>query len=308
MRTLDLHEGRSLTTMDAVVLFFVLGAVAGLLKAELRLPPAVYELVSAILLLSIGLKGGVELSEHLDAALAWQCLAVLGFGVLLTLLTFGIVRGLGRLPRPDAASMAAHYGSVSVATFAVGTAYLAARGLAFDGRMPLFLALLEIPDEYKEGNGKWGGYEWRDGRAVPYRCLSVFGLFARTLGLAQPGAKVAVVDLKETTMPVSTAAVALKTAAGANVILLVNHGSPQASRVSIRVKAPAQGGMGAQLQAWQTAADGVVSSGMPLLQANPVLPRGGYVTLQVDVPAYTAVGMRLQWKTLPGAPSFDPIP
>jgi hypothetical protein len=162
--------------------------------------------------------------------------------------------------------------------------------------------------EYKEGNGKWGGYEWRDGRAVPYRFLSVFGLFGRTLGLGQPGAKVAVVDLKESTMPVSTAAVALKTAAGANVILLANHGSPQASRVSIRVKAPAQGGVGAQLQAWQTGADGQVSSGLPLLQGNPVLPREGYVTLQVEVPAYTAVGMRLQWKALPGAPSFNPIP
>jgi hypothetical protein len=131
--------------MDAVVLFFVLGAIAGLLKAELRLPPAIYDLVSAILLLAIGLKGGVELSTRLDPSLAWQCLAVLGFGALLTLLAFGLLRGVGRIPRPDAAAIAAHYGSVSVATFAVGAAYLTTRGLTYEGEVALFLVLLEIP-------------------------------------------------------------------------------------------------------------------------------------------------------------------
>jgi hypothetical protein len=131
--------------MDAVVLFFVLGALAGWLKADLRLPPAVYELVSAILLLAIGLKGGVELSRHLEASLLWQCLAVIGLGVTLTLLAFAILRGIGRIARPDAAAIAAHYGSVSVATFAVGSAYLVARGTNFEGQVALFLALLEIP-------------------------------------------------------------------------------------------------------------------------------------------------------------------
>lgn len=131
--------------MDAVVLFFILGALAGALKAELRLPPAIYELVSAILLLAIGLKGGIELSKHLDVSLLWQCLAVIGLGITLTLLAFAILRVAGRIARPDAAAIAAHYGSVSVATFAVGSAYLLARGIAFDGQVALFLALLEIP-------------------------------------------------------------------------------------------------------------------------------------------------------------------
>jgi hypothetical protein len=131
--------------MDAVVLFFILGAVAGLLKTDLRLPPAVYDLVSAILLLAIGLKGGVELSKHLSVSLLWQCIAVLALGVTLTLLAFAILRGFGRIARPDAAAIAAHYGSVSVATFAVGSAYLLSRGVSFDGQVALFLALLEIP-------------------------------------------------------------------------------------------------------------------------------------------------------------------
>jgi hypothetical protein len=50
-----------------------------------------------------------------------------------------------RLARPDAASLAAHYGSVSVATFAVGVAFLAEQGVSYDSQLPLFLVLLEIP-------------------------------------------------------------------------------------------------------------------------------------------------------------------
>jgi hypothetical protein len=41
-------------------------------------------------------------------------------GVALPLLAFPILLRLGRLERADAARMAAHYGSVSVGTFAVG--------------------------------------------------------------------------------------------------------------------------------------------------------------------------------------------
>ncbi len=47
-----------MSTFDPVLLFFLLGLAAGLLRSELRLPAAVYELVSMLLLLSIGLKGG----------------------------------------------------------------------------------------------------------------------------------------------------------------------------------------------------------------------------------------------------------
>lgn len=47
--------------MDPVILFFILGALAGLLKINLRLPSSIYEFLSMILLLAIGLKGGIEL-------------------------------------------------------------------------------------------------------------------------------------------------------------------------------------------------------------------------------------------------------
>ncbi len=131
--------------MDPVLLFFLLGLSAGLLRSDLRLPAAAYDLVSMLLLLSLGLKGGVELSRQPIAALAGQACAVIAMGALLPVLAFRVLRHLGRLSRADAASIAAHYGSVSVGTYAVAVAYLASRKVAFEAHMPFLLAIMEVP-------------------------------------------------------------------------------------------------------------------------------------------------------------------
>lgn len=131
--------------IDPIILFFLLGATAGLLRSELRLPAAVYEFVSIVLLLSIGLKGGIELAKQPFGALLPQMLAVVALGFFLALAAFPVLRYLGRLKRADAASIAAHYGSVSVGTYAVAVAYLGTRGVFFEEHMPLLLVLLEVP-------------------------------------------------------------------------------------------------------------------------------------------------------------------
>jgi hypothetical protein len=132
-------------SLDPVIYFFVLGLAAGLLKADLRLPPAIYEFVSTLLLLAIGMKGGVELAKFSLGALFIEMAVVVTLGVVLTLAAFGILRWPGRFGRIDAAAIAAHYGSVSVATFAVGVAYLATLGMTYEPQMPLLLVLLEVP-------------------------------------------------------------------------------------------------------------------------------------------------------------------
>lgn len=132
-------------SLDPVVLFFLLGVFARLLKSDLRLPEAMYEGLSIYLLLAIGLKGGVELSKHPIGPLLPQVGGVVLLGLLLPLIAYPVLRGLGRLPKPDAASIAAHYGSVSMVTFAVATAFLLDRGVAHEEYMPLFVVLLEVP-------------------------------------------------------------------------------------------------------------------------------------------------------------------
>jgi len=134
-----------LIAIDPVLLFFLLGLAAGLLRSELRLPAAIYELVSMILLLAIGLKGGVELAQQPFGALALQAVAVMAMGVMLPLVAFPVLRFMGRFPRADAASIAAHYGSVSVATYAVAATYFSNRQIEFEAHMPFLLAVLEIP-------------------------------------------------------------------------------------------------------------------------------------------------------------------
>lgn len=129
--------------IDVVVLFFLLGLFAGLARSELKLPPQLYDSLSLVLLLAIGLKGGEGLAKQPLLPLLPQFGAVLVLGILQTLLAFVVLRR--RFASVDAASTAAHYGSVSVATFAVGVNWLNARGIDFEPQLPIFLAIMEVP-------------------------------------------------------------------------------------------------------------------------------------------------------------------
>lgn len=131
--------------IDPIILFFLLGVIAGAARSKLNLPPAIYELLSMLLLLTIGLKGGVELAEASMGAILPQMGLVLLMGIALPLIAFPVLLYLARVPRVDAASIAAHYGSVSVATYAVAVAFLNTAGISFEAHMPLFLVLLEMP-------------------------------------------------------------------------------------------------------------------------------------------------------------------
>ncbi len=132
-------------SIDPVILFFLLGIIARLVKSDLRLPEPIYEALSVYLLLALGLKGGVELARHPLATLVPQTLAVIALGCVLPLLAYVALKRLVRLDRVNAAAIAAHYGSVSVVTFAAGVAWLEARAIPFEPHLALFLAVLEVP-------------------------------------------------------------------------------------------------------------------------------------------------------------------
>ena len=130
--------------IDVVVLFFLLGVFARLVKSDLRLPEALYETLSIYLLLAIGLKGGIELSKQPLAALAPQVAATMALGFAIPFALFPLLRAL-RLNGADSAALAAHYGSVSVVTFAVVTAALAREGIAYESHAALWVAVMEAP-------------------------------------------------------------------------------------------------------------------------------------------------------------------
>ena len=131
--------------VDVIVLFFLFGLAAGLVRSELKLPPALYDSLSVFLLLTIGLKGGEGLAQQPIGPLLPQLGAVVLLGVAQTLVAFAFLRGVGRLGQADAAATAAHYGSVSVATFAVGVNWLMIRNVTFEPQMAIFLTVMEVP-------------------------------------------------------------------------------------------------------------------------------------------------------------------
>ena len=131
--------------LDVIAGFFIFGALAQLIKAPIKMPAGMYQGLTLFLLIAIGLKGGMALEQYANITLLWQSLAVLGLGVLLPLFAFPVLYKIGGLKRIDAASVAAHYGSVSIATFAVAMAVLESQAIDYEPYFPLFVAILEIP-------------------------------------------------------------------------------------------------------------------------------------------------------------------
>ncbi len=131
--------------LDPVVLFFILGAVAGLLKSDLRVPQSFYNTISLYLLISIGIKGGIEL-YHSDAeSVVIPILATLLLGVIITNLAKFMLDKTNKFNAADAISIATHYGSVSAVTFAVVISYVKSQGIAYENYMTVLLVMLEIP-------------------------------------------------------------------------------------------------------------------------------------------------------------------
>jgi uncharacterized protein len=131
--------------LDPVILFFLLGVLARLAKSDLRLPEALYEALSIFLLLAIGLKGGAELALQPLAAVWPTALAAIALSAVIPLLVYPVLRGPVRLGQADAASIAAHYGSVSVVTFAVAQSMLRRAGFEPEPHTAMLVALMEAP-------------------------------------------------------------------------------------------------------------------------------------------------------------------
>lgn len=129
---------------DPVILFFVLGLLARICGSALRVPQPLYETLSIYLLLAIGLKGGMELARQPVALLLPQVAACVALGFAIPFALVPLLRRFG-FGRTDSASLAAHYGSVSVVTFAVAAAYLEKAGIAHESHAALWLALMEAP-------------------------------------------------------------------------------------------------------------------------------------------------------------------
>ncbi|MBL0925219.1 MAG: sodium-dependent bicarbonate transport family permease [Sphingomonadaceae bacterium] len=134
------------TLTSPVILFFVLGFVAALLKSDLTIPEAFAKAMSIYLMAAIGLKGGVEVaSSGITPDLIAAAMAGLALSFLLPFIAFALLTQFGKLSKIDAGAVAAHYGSVSVVTFVTAKEILTGQGLGPAGYMVAVLALMETP-------------------------------------------------------------------------------------------------------------------------------------------------------------------
>jgi uncharacterized protein len=130
--------------LQPIVLAFLLGTIAGAVKSELELPEPVVKLLAIYLLFSLGLTGGRELASA-NMREVWP---LLGITLLMTFgiptLAYTLTRRLGKMDISNAAAIAAHYGSVSTATFFASMSFATAMGTPAEGYMAAMVALMEF--------------------------------------------------------------------------------------------------------------------------------------------------------------------
>ncbi len=134
------------TLLSPVVLFFVLGLLAGLAKSDITIPEAVSKGLAIYLMMAIGLKGGFEMAA---SGLTGTIIAVMLCGIVLSFalpaIAFFFLRTTTKLPSVDAAATAAHYGSISIVTFVAATQAVDLSGLPSGGYLVAVAALMETP-------------------------------------------------------------------------------------------------------------------------------------------------------------------
>jgi hypothetical protein len=126
------------------VLAFALGLLATALRSDLKLPDAVYQALSIYLLLGIGIKGGVALSETSFDQIIAPLMGTIALGIVIPVAAFYALR-FTKLDAANRGALAAHYGSTSLVTFTAGIVFLESLSLQVEGYVNTLLAVLEIP-------------------------------------------------------------------------------------------------------------------------------------------------------------------
>ena len=130
--------------IDPAILFFIFGVLAGTVKSNLEIPPAISRFLSLYLLMALGLKGGFALSQSgLTASVGISLAAAVLLAIVIPLIGYAVLRRF--VSGFDAAAVAATYGSVSAVTFVTAVQTLENQGVPYGGHMAAAMALMESP-------------------------------------------------------------------------------------------------------------------------------------------------------------------
>jgi len=130
---------------SVAVLVFAFGFIAARLKSDVRIPDAVYQVISVYLLLGIGLKGGHALHDTDFASFIAPAVVTVALGIIIPFIAFYLLGIIKQLNRVDRGAIAAHYGSTSLVTFTAALFFIESNNIKVEGFATALLTLLEIP-------------------------------------------------------------------------------------------------------------------------------------------------------------------
>ena len=142
---MDLLNSLVLSLLSPMVLAFLLGIVATLVRSDLKIPEQIYAALTIYLLFAIGLKGGAKLDGVVLADFARPVTVAVALCLSIPVWCFLILKKFGRFSDTDAGAIAAHYGSVSAVTFGESLAFLDLMKVSHEAFLPALLAVMEVP-------------------------------------------------------------------------------------------------------------------------------------------------------------------
>ena len=133
----------SLTSIP--VLAFALLILASLLKTDISISKNAVEIISFVLLLAIGLKGGFALQKNGLGDSGLPILTTLLLGSLIPLIAFALLKLVRKLSQVDRGAIAAHYGSKSLVTFTAALVFMDNSKIEYEGIVTTLLVVMEVP-------------------------------------------------------------------------------------------------------------------------------------------------------------------
>lgn len=133
--------------LSPAVLTFFLGILAGATRSDLHIPEQIAKAISIYLMFAIGFNGGVGLRSY---DVGGEILLALGTAAGLSFLTPFLANILLRttcrhINLNTRAAIAAHYGSISIVTFATAMQFLKVQGIGYEKYIVAMAALMETP-------------------------------------------------------------------------------------------------------------------------------------------------------------------
>jgi uncharacterized protein len=142
---MEILQSLSASLLSPMVLAFVLGLFATLVKSDLKFPDELYTALTIYLLFAIGLKGGMKLDGMSLGEVGGPLLAAVALSAIIPIWCFFLLKKVVLLNATNAGAIAAHYGSVSAVTFSAVLAFLEIKKVPVEGYVPALLAVMEAP-------------------------------------------------------------------------------------------------------------------------------------------------------------------